>query len=313
MEQISPASLEMSVTPPPEDGIMMQLRPFPRDADFSAVLSDDRTGLRAVREPSRRLKVLAWFAVFGVFWWGWGSGTVRAVNVAITGEVSAMHYSDATIMKQAIDVSTQLALVTVALVLVALFRRIGGSRASRFSWPLTLATIPIAVSCSWLGFLVSRALTAALHVDERGYPVPTTEGTAATVFEFIDSLMAGPTEELALTLLLVVALRTVSTPWWLVLVAAVVVRVPFHIYYGWGYVALAVWPLLTVLLYRLTGQIIGIVVAQSLFNATSYLQAVSEEAARELLLVMGIFVAVVLLIAGAYRHRDTRTADEALT
>lgn len=28
---------------------MMKLRPMPRDADISAVLSDDRTGIRAVR------------------------------------------------------------------------------------------------------------------------------------------------------------------------------------------------------------------------------------------------------------------------
>lgn len=292
---------------------MVNLRPLPRSSDVSAVLSDDRTGIRIVREPSWQLTALAWFAVVGVFWWGWGSGTVRALNVAITGVPPEVHYSDATVMKQAIDISTQLALITVTLVLVTLFRRLSGSQAPRFSMPLTLVTIPIAMTCSSLGFIISRVVTVGLQLEDREYPVPTIDGAPAATLDMIDTLMAGPTEELALTLLVVVALRTVGTPWWLVVVAAVVVRVPFHLYYGWGYVGLVIWPVLIVLLYRLTGQIVGIVVAHSLFNATSFLPADATDAVRDLLLNLGILVAIALLAIGAYRHRDARKAEASTT
>lgn len=47
------------------------------------LIGEDRTGLIAPDAPDRTVRFVAWVAVLSLFVLGWGSGTVRAVQVAL--------------------------------------------------------------------------------------------------------------------------------------------------------------------------------------------------------------------------------------
>jgi hypothetical protein len=84
--------------------------------------------------------------------------------------------------------------------------------------------------------------------------------------ELFTNAAAGFEEELPLVLVLVWALRSARYSWLVVCVVAAVLRVSFHLYYGWEAVGMFVWPVLIVLLYARTGAIWGIIAAHAWSN-----------------------------------------------
>ena len=69
--------------------------------------------------------------------------------------------------------------------------------------------------------------------------------------------------------IVVICLRYVDLPWWLVIVVAAALRVPFHLYYGWAAFAIAVWPVLAVLLFRRVGMITPFIVAHGMYDVST--------------------------------------------
>ena len=102
----------------------------------------------------------------------------------------------------------------------------------------------------------------------QGYPHPSVEGWPALLLYAASGGMAGPTEELVLLALVVTALRRAGYSWRVVCIVAVVVRVPFHLYYGWGAIFLAVWAVLMVALYRRVGTAVPIAAAHAMWDIT---------------------------------------------
>jgi hypothetical protein len=162
--------------------------------------------------------------------------------------------------------------VLISLVLVGLLwlvcgaspRRLGliwSGRAGLARQLQVLAIYPLLTrTTSWLTDAAAGALDLPQH-SWRSTVEPSLDGVVGT-------LDAGPFEELLLLGAVVWLLRSVGYSWTVVAVVAVVVRIPFHLYYGpavpFGY---WFWPLAAVFLYRYSGALLAFIVGHSLNNA----------------------------------------------
>ena len=166
----------------------------------------------------------------------------------------------------------------VASLAFLMYRRFRGAPAPRTSIGTTFKTFIFAQSGTAAGFTVVGMLTGltmllGLDLARMNFPNPEVGGSLSLVLTLISDAMAGPTEEIALMALVVVALRKAGQGWGVIIVVAILVRVPFHMYYGWEAIGLAVWATLTVLLYKRTGNLLGIILSHSAWNVRSGLMA----------------------------------------
>lgn len=208
--------------------------------------------------------------------------------------------------------------VLVSLVLVGLLwlvcgaspRRLGltwSGRAGLSRQLQVLALYPLLVMTTHgLTDLAARVLNLPQH-SWRSTVAPSLDGVVGT-------LDAGPFEELLLLGAVVWLLRSVGYSWTVVAVVAVVVRIPFHLYYGpavpLGY---WFWPLAAVFLYRYSGALLAFIVAHSLNNALAAVQLWPSvepwaELAFTLWLCTGFVVAAFWL---SRRSRETTLAQRA--
>lgn len=97
---------------------------------------------------------------------------------------------------------------------------------------------------------------------------PTTPDTwGQNISEAVSSALAGPTEEVLFCLTIPTLLRRSGMRWRWVATICLTLRLTFHIYYGWGVIALIViWAGLVLLLYATEGRWLAIAIAHSLFD-----------------------------------------------
>ena len=128
-------------------------------------------------------------------------------------------------------------------------------------------------NASAIVFAVLLAIT--LGLPQPAYPATLNENAMDWTQDLLSSLVAGPTEEILLVVMLVYALRGAGYSWTVVLTTGAVLRVAFHLYYGWPALLTALWPIAVIMLYKLTGAIWGIIIAHSWFDVvgTFLLQA----------------------------------------
>ena len=232
------------------------------------LIGEDRTGLIAPDAPDRTMRFVAWVAVLSLFVLGWGSGTVRAVQVALGQDLT---FGVVTDLSATIDIARRLAIAGTAWALVYVMRRASHSTPVRASWRTQAIVVPVAMAAAAAGFLLYRLISTIGGLTTHEYPEVEHETASSAVLDVIASMMAGPSEELALMALVVTALRTTGYSWTVVCITAVVVRVPFHLYYGWGAIGLGLWAVLIIALYRRTGALLGIITAHALFNGLNSL------------------------------------------
>lgn len=214
-----------------------------------------------------RIRWAAWASIVVLFIWGWGGGTVRAVDALMNGTRTPTPLGPDTVFVQTLAVASDIALAATAIGLIFVFR---GGFAPPAPWvtisPRTyLYAIPVALAVLTLGMGIMQAPTL-VGIPFQPFPSQHVDGILANVLWGITLAMAGPTEEAVLLGLVVTALRRSGYSWTVVGIVAVLVRIPFHLYYGWGAILLAVWALLFVALYRRTGTIVPMVIAHTVFN-----------------------------------------------
>lgn len=230
-------------------------------------LAIDRTRLVPAERHVRAVQVLAWCAIAGLFLAGWGEGTVMALRVLLGALYVPTPYDAATVGHQLLTIAQPVAVTVVAVAVLVLFRRLPAPGAPfpvvrRSTW---LKTLFVAQLGPLAGFTLLSVFRAA-GVPSPDYPHPPIEGGGALLLYVLNSAMAGPSEELALLAVVVTVLRRAGYGWTTVCITAVAVRVPFHMYYGWGALSLSVWALLMVALYRRTGTAVPIALAHAFFN-----------------------------------------------
>lgn len=129
---------------------------------------------------------------------------------------------------------------------------------------------PTSRSSSWVAQLKAFGLTwAALLVSGfvanligiRSYPQ--SHSSAEAWPSAINSLLAGPAEEIVVLVVPMVFLRAAKRPWWQVIAIGLVLRIAYHVYYGYPAAGLLIWALAMILVYLRTHAVIGLILAHS--------------------------------------------------
>lgn len=129
----------------------------------------------------------------------------------------------------------------------------------------------MAEAASVLVFLIAGLVYLQVYGGTMAYP--STVNTTATEWtrDILGSVVARPTEEILLAVVLVFALRAAGCSWTTVFITGAVLRILFHLCHGWSIVLAAVWPALVILFYQRTRTIWGIIIAHSWFDVTGSL------------------------------------------
>lgn len=122
-----------------------------------------------------------------------------------------------------------------------------------------------AFGLAWLAMFVAGIVTQLLGIGE----YPRSHAAASAWPSAISSLFAGPSEEIVVLVVPLVFLRAAKWPWWQVIAAGLVLRLAYHVYYGFPAVGLTVWALAMIFIYLRTHAILGLIVAHSYWDMTS--------------------------------------------
>ncbi len=263
------------------------------DAVFAPKL--DAVGVEPIPEGKDRtgLRIAVWIAIIGLFLLGWGAGTGAAI-ATLFGWVPhppPLTNDLPSVRRQVIGIASQLFLAGFAGWAMFTWKR------PRRPVPLShgLATLPVYIVAMALGFMAVGVVSTVLQLPQHDYPWAEVAAGKAFTLAAINDVMPGPAEELVLLGLVVVGLRRAGYSWWVVYLVAIAVRVPFHLYYGWGAFAIAVWPAIAVYLYRRSGAIWGLVAGHALWDLTSFLSVQLQWPAAELRTYAGAFGSIVVL------------------
>jgi hypothetical protein len=257
-----------------------------------------------------------WLLIAGLWCLGFGTATIAAVKIllGIPSAPLALDDSAASLHSQTVHLAQDASFAIVAglllLALAALPRhtapQLQRPRVNR--WVAGSLSIPFAAVASEIGFDAVMLLNAVLRLPQQGYPALTVDGTSAQLLWLANLALAGPVEEFALLGIVVVGLRRVGHSWTVVCIAAVAVRLPFHLYYGWGAAGLTAWVLLVVLVYRATGTLWGIVLEHSLWDVISALGPQAVEIRTVLLTVAACIISAAFLMRGPVRGGESARA-----
>lgn len=236
--------------------------------------------------PSHRIPVgIAVAACLAVLYaYGWGAGIANALH-SLTGNAGPGKPGVVTVGGQGANLMRNLLLSAVAAAVFLALRKcacgfvfVRSGRMSvqstwrqfRTSFRLWWRTGFMYCYCMLAGFVAIDIASSVFRTAFYGYPFGTRfENAWAAALYLMNMFFAGPTEELVLLGIVVVGLRYVNLPWWLVTCVAVCLRVPFHLYYGWAAFAIGVWPVLAVMLYRRIGMITPLIVAHGMYDVST--------------------------------------------
>lgn len=277
------------------------------------VLSD-RLGITALPPgPARtRMRILAWSLIVAVYALGWGLSTVRAFELLLArGDYELGPYTGVSFILAVIP-----KLLVIVIALAAIFVYLPPAAAARPPWITSVRTLPVYHAMPYLAFLAASVLAALLGIEQYDYPAREYPSLAMLLLNALSSALAGPSEELALLALPVIALRRVGYSWYTVCAVAGLLRVPFHMYYGWTTIVFAGWAIAAVLLYRRTRAIGAIIVSHALHNALVYLdKALPGIGNLNYVIAWAAALVVVLFIVRQWRHlrrADARAQRQAM-
>ncbi|MGP5001830.1 CPBP family intramembrane glutamic endopeptidase [Glutamicibacter ardleyensis] len=279
-----------------------------KDEVFRAVVEQlriDRVQVQPVAPKYRKIVlILALLTIAGLYWWGWGSSTIRAVDVLLNanGDFALTPLDDSTVRHQTWILVEKSAIVACAVLAFLIFR---GKRPPRPRMSVSIKTYFLATLATTIGFLALVPL--GLFFGAMGfesldhYPERAIDGVWPLALETLRGAMAGPTEEIVLMALVVVALRRAGQNWWIIILVANIVRVPFHLYYGWEAIGLAVWATLIVLLYKRTNSLIPIIAEHAIWNTH---QTLADEGIVSEGWILVPVIGVAVIICSMYFKRD---------
>jgi hypothetical protein len=225
------------------------------------------------------------------------SGYADAIVPAIT-QINQQHAPKHTDSFYTQEIVT---LTATALAGVLLYRLLRVALGVRFSDPdptqLSKTRRVIGRSAFYVLFVVIAGSLphtgmAALLGTESSYPQLDQETPVSVAHTFVHAATSGFNEELFLVALPVLLLRAGRRPWWEIITLLTVVRMSFHLYYGWPVLGMLPWALGAILIYRYTHSIAPLIIGHAFFDVSvfSIRMITSDEA-------LLIFPALVLIAA----------------
>lgn len=228
--------------------------------------------------------IFCWVPILALWTAVWGRSTRKAIQVLLGAPMPLFTPS---YIQQ--NLRWNAVVVVITVILIATYQG-----QSRLRWRTGRGTVRVAktalvqnaVTC--FGFLTASLIVLPFHAA-LGDPQPTDPN--AYLDRLVHGVMAGPLEELVIVGLVVWALRSNNYRWWVTITVSALLRVPFHLYYGWGALGLTVWAIGSVLLYRRTGALLGLVIGHSFWNfASALIDRPGVAWAKLAVLVAGIVV-----------------------
>ena len=285
---------------------------------LSAAIIDDWR--HPVLERSPRC-VIGWWALpvtAAVYALIWGDGLYEAIRYRLALAVGGEWVSTLTVGCIAWQ-------VFAAIVLIVVYQRLRRPPAPLAAcasfWAAVRLTSQYMLIIT-IGFVVGTDLVVAglltrVPVFGADLPYP---GSGQPALSAVQSVLAGPLEELALVAVpLLLFGRRRSLPWFCAIL--VVVRVSFHIYYELSIaVDIAVWAGLALLMYLRTGRALPLIAGHSLCNLLNVIQNMMnpECALKKLALflltvpvLVGVILAVTLAVAFVWESIMRRINDSA--
>lgn len=295
----------MNTAPKPQKATLRAFLGFLRE-EIRAQLAIDRTGIVGTVAPARA-KAAAWAAIVGVYIIGWGEGIRRAIEMLFEWSPVPDEFPTGTVAGRTTSIIGDVAVVLIAAALIWAFRRYAGATVQAASWRTSIRTFPVGYFVVMLGFGIGGVLNTIFGFQANVFETPHIDDPLLLALNIVSGGMAGPTEELALLALVVVALRATGYRWWTVVAVAIVLRVPFHLYYGWGAIGLGVWAALMVVLYRRTLAIGAIMLEHATFNMFNY--AGELGGTIKVLLTFAGAMVIIVLVGNAAGRREKEALE----
>jgi hypothetical protein len=260
--------------------------------------SDPGDGCR----PIPRERAVSWMLLLYVA--GFGLATYAAVAYLV--DPATLPPAPGTLEK-AVRGALRDLLESLAIVLAAVvsIRHVAGGWApiaGSTRWGTRWRTELVAGAASLCVMLVGFALGGLIGAD---MSYPRSQGRWDAIGSIAGSLTAGPTEELVVLAAPVVLMRAARISWAWVFAALVVLRISFHLYYGWSSVGLIVWAAGVAAIYVRSRAVIGLVVAHSLWDVFSSVADYASPLAVDLL-ATGSAVPITAVIVLQLRLELTR-------
>lgn len=139
----------------------------------------------------------------------------------------------------------------------------------------------------------AMAALAPLFNFEPAFPHPSTDGPWAFLGMMASSFEAGFTEEIFLVIIPVLLLRSIGQRWWVIVAVLTVLRISFHVYYGWPSLGLLVWAVGALVFFYFTRCGIALIIGHGLRNFLGTLSVLYGEELTTLavlLLLLLVFV-----------------------
>jgi membrane protease YdiL (CAAX protease family) len=158
--------------------------------------------------------------------------------------------------------------------------------------------LPVFLLTTFAGMLLGHLLETAFHVH--GFTNPDTHpdlpNVAYTVSAFTTSVATAVVEEVIVLGYLVRRLEQRALSTWLVIVICVVARVSYHLYYGWGAIAIAVWALFSVMVYLTVRRLWPFIVGHFIWDFTIFVSVVSHRVASVMMVVTFLVTLVMAIV-----------------
>ncbi len=170
--------------------------------------------------------------------------------------------------------ATLVTVAAAALVLYLLTLSDGGPAAIGLVWRRWRGDLAMVLLVLGVAFLAAQygagIIITALHIHSPAPAIGPTSALAAAA-GVAASVSAGVVEEVVVLGYLVRRLeqRGWAAHW--VVVVAVLVRVSYHVYYGWGVLPIIAWATVSVLIYRRYRRLLPFVIAHFLWDTTVFL------------------------------------------
>lgn len=211
-------------------------------------------------------------SILALYLYGWGGGIVAAVRILASNTEITAPLTDA--QKLLHSITQDLVITALALGLFQLLRTTPSRKQSAPKAAMAFGVAFVIINFSMLTMTVTGALLSLVGLQSNDYPHPVIDaGLTTQALYILDGVLAGPTEELVMLALVVVLLRKINLGWIWITLVAIALRIPFHLYYGWASLALTLWVIGIILLYRRTNRILPIILAHCAKNLIGGLAA----------------------------------------
>ncbi|RSX58363.1 CPBP family intramembrane glutamic endopeptidase [Bifidobacterium samirii] len=279
----------------------------------SAVIDElriDRTGLKQADRPLRAAAVIVPLIIL-LFAAGLGHAVVASIEQLLS------YTPDDTLQYTTVDINTQTEYLVgyllrynipglLGCVAMMLLRRHPKPACPLRipAWTTEVKTFFVAFAAMMAGTTMMTWAATVLHVqmvNQATVPI----GDTATMLVLLGSATAGLMEEPIALGVVAVGLRRCRVPWPAVAAIAALMRVSYHLYYGWAALAIAIWPVLFVMIYRRTGAIMPLIVAHGVYDVILTGQQLHPytlfaEPLLDALAVIGVAIAVVTVLRKAF-------------